>query len=323
MATQNQTQTPRDGWGFRRYHVGFALAFGFGAALLPPDGAVTIAGWFGGVLGAVVAGLLVAGVLVGALRVAEDWRPAHVADPALPDSRTRHVVYATVVLQLFAVGLGTTAGLSADGMLFFTVPVNVLVAAAVAIDVAALRKRGLRWETVAYGYAAAALVLGFVGGLAYWRARGRKRAEHAHPEGGRAGQGGPQPPAGGPQQGTHPPQGGQPTQRRQPRQGGQGQPPQGGQGQPQQGQGRRSGQGGRGTQPRSGRDQRGGQNQPQDRQRSRDGHERSSAGDRRAGGREAGDSADASATGDDGAADADDEPDAGEDPATREGGDDA
>jgi len=233
MATQSQTQTQRGGWGIRRSHVGFALAFGVGAALLPPDGAVTIAGWFGGAIGAVVAGLLVAGVVVGALRVAEDWRPTHVADPEIPDSGTRHAVFAAVVLQLFAVGLGSTAGLSTEGMLYFAGPVNLLVAVAVALDITALDKRGVEWDTVAYGYAAGAVVLGFVAGLAYWRARGRKRAELAPPAGGPPGQGGQgQPPAGGSQQGGRPPRGGG-----QPPQGGQGQPPQQGRGQPQQRQG--------------------------------------------------------------------------------------
>jgi hypothetical protein len=273
MATQSQTLAPRGGWGVRRYHVGFALAFGVGAALLPPDGALTIAGWFGGALGALLAGLVVAGVVVGALRVVEEWRPTHVADPGIPDTRARHLVFAAVVLQLFAVGLGVTAGVSTEGMLYFAGPVNLLVAAAVAIDVTRLRKRGLAWDTVAYGYAVAALLFGFVGGLVYWRARGRKRAEHAgpqggqgqHPQGGQPPQGGQgQPPAGGhqqggPQHGSQPPQGGQQDARGQGRQDARGQGQQG-----------TSGQGQRGTR------QRGGQNQP----RQEEGQQRSRRGSR-------------------------------------------
>lgn len=181
MATQNTTDAPQRGWGFRRTHAGFALAMGIGAGLLPPAGTLTLAGWLGGTLGAVVASLLVMSIALAVVRIADPWRPADVADGGVSDTAVRYLVFAVIALQLFLFGLGTSLRLSLTGMAFLAGGGNLLIAGAIALDMRALGGRNLEWDAAEYGFPLGALLGGFLVGLLYWRHRGRKRTNSSPP----------------------------------------------------------------------------------------------------------------------------------------------
>jgi len=175
MSTSNVSQADTGGLGIRWYHLGFGLAFGLGDAVLPPGGVTTITGWVAGAAGSIVVALLVTVVTVGVVRAVDDWRPVTVRGVDVPDSRVKYAVFVALVLQLFVFGIGTSVNLDLNGMVLFTLPFNVLLAGTVAADVLQLRSRGVDLPTTTFGYAVAAIVLGFVAGLLYWRRRGRAR----------------------------------------------------------------------------------------------------------------------------------------------------
>lgn len=177
MSTQDAT-TRMGQIGIRWHHVGFTLAIGIGTAVLPPAGAVTIAGWIGGAVGAMMAASGVAGAILIGVRLADDWRPADISGYA-PDSRLRYVVFGTIALQLFVFGTALAAGPKVTIILLVVAPLNILITGAILADVYRLRDRDIGWGVAAFGYAAAALFGGFIGGLAYWYLRGRGRSRAA------------------------------------------------------------------------------------------------------------------------------------------------
>ena len=176
MSSTQDAATQTGGIGVEWHHAGFALAFGVGAAVLPPTGTVTVAGWVGGVVGALAVAAVLAGVVVLGVRTADDWRPADIPGEA-PDSRVRYVVFVAIALQLFVLGTSFAAGLALTTVLLVGSPLNLLIAGAVLVDILRLRGDGLDWETAAFGYAAGAALVGLLAGLAYWYQRGRRRAE--------------------------------------------------------------------------------------------------------------------------------------------------
>lgn len=175
MTTTRDTTTRAEQIGIEWHHAGFALAFGVGAAVLPPAGAVTVAGWVGGALGAMAAAIVGAGVIVLGVRLIDDWRPVDVPERA-PDSRVRYAVFGTISLQLFVLGTALAAGLTVTTILLLVSPLNLPIAGATLADVYRLREHGVGWKSAAFGYAAGALLGGFLGGFAYWYSRGRRRA---------------------------------------------------------------------------------------------------------------------------------------------------
>ncbi len=175
MTTTEEANDPMGGGGVTRYHVGFALAFGLGAAILPPAGAETVAGWLGGAVGSLVTAGALAGVTVLAVRQVDDWRPGHVPSDA-PDSRLGYAVFGTIALQLFVFGTALAAGPKFTTLVIVVGLFNIPVAGAVAGDAARLRGRGVDWRLGAFGYAATTVLTGSLGGLYYWYRRGRQRA---------------------------------------------------------------------------------------------------------------------------------------------------
>lgn len=175
MTTTRDTATRAGGIGIEWHHAGFALAFGVGAAVLPPAGAVTVAGWIGGAVGALAAAIVGAAAVVLGVRLIDDWRPVDVPEDA-PDSRVRYAVFGTIALQLFVLGSAIAAGLKLTTVLLVVSPLNLPIAGATLGDAYRLRGHGVNWTPAAVGYAAGALLAGALGGLAYWYCRGRRRA---------------------------------------------------------------------------------------------------------------------------------------------------
>lgn len=177
MATEHRGHQNVGVLSVRWYHVAFILAFGVGGALLPPTGAVTIAGWAGGALGSLTTATVVGIVALAAVRYADDWRPSDLVGSYVPDSRFKFLVFTAIAAQLFILGTALRAGVSFNTLMFLLSPLNVLIGLTVAGDIYRLQTRGISWERAEYGYAAASLLLGLVAGLGYWYQRGRKRAE--------------------------------------------------------------------------------------------------------------------------------------------------
>jgi len=175
MTTTGDTTTRAGGVGIEWHHAGFALAFGVGAAVLLPAGAVTVAGWVGGAVGALATAIVSAGAVILGVRLIDDWRPVDVPEDA-PDSRVRYAVFGTIALQLFVLGSAIAAGLKPTTVLLVVSPLNLPIAGATLGDVYRLREHGIGWNPAVVGYAAGALLGGALGGLAYWYCRGRRRA---------------------------------------------------------------------------------------------------------------------------------------------------
>jgi hypothetical protein len=162
--------------GVRWYHVGFALALGIGGAILPPAGATTIFGWVGGAVGSLTSAFVVVIAAVFVTRQFDDWRPADLAGYHAPDSRFKYLVFTGIVTEMFVLGTALTANVAFSTITYLLTPLNVVVAVTVLGDILRLRGRGIDFETVEFGYAAFVVLAGFLGGLAYWWRRGRKRA---------------------------------------------------------------------------------------------------------------------------------------------------
>lgn len=177
--------------GITWYHIGFGFSLGLGAALLPPTGALTYAGWTGGAIGSMLAAFTLMMLGVVAVRAADDWRPDHTeslfspepteetADRAVheaPDSRFKYILFAALCIQLFIFGTALAAGVTFSTALYLLAPLNPLVAGAIIGDMLRLRQRNLEWEQFDWGFPVGALLIGIVGGLGYWYRRGRKRS---------------------------------------------------------------------------------------------------------------------------------------------------
>lgn len=177
METENRREPKVGLWSARWYHFLYALSFGLGGAIFPPEGAVTIAGWAGGALGSLTSAFLVVGAMLALTRQVDNWRPQELVGHYVPDSRFKFVVFSGIAVQLFVLGTALTAGVKTTTIFLLLGPFSVILAGAVLGDMLRLRKRGIQWQSVKFVYPVAALILGPVGGLVYWYRRGRKRSE--------------------------------------------------------------------------------------------------------------------------------------------------
>lgn len=175
MSTESATTRRTGGLGIRWHHLVFALAFGVGAGILPPDGVVTPVGWLGGFLGSLTTAFVIAGLVLVVTRQVDDWRPGDLTGHETPDSGVKYVLLSAVSAQLFVLGTALTADVSLGTMLLLVSAVNPVVALAVLGDILRLQGRGIEWDRTEFAFPVAALLLGIVGGLAYWYRRGRKR----------------------------------------------------------------------------------------------------------------------------------------------------
>lgn len=174
--TNPDVTAPIGGLGIRWYHAGFALAVGLGLGILPPSGARTIAEWLGGALGWLIVAFLFVGLVTAIVRRRDAWRPESIL-PGTPDSRVKYAVFGAICLQLFILGTAWIAGARYGTILNMSLPFSLLIGVSVLADAVALERHGIEWELTKFAYALAALLFGFVGGLVYWKRRGRKRSE--------------------------------------------------------------------------------------------------------------------------------------------------
>lgn len=181
MGTVEEQPEQTGSWdlGLERYHIWFALSFWLGTAILPPSGATTIAGWIGGAIGSLVTTLVIFGVGLFAIRSLDDWRPPTDPELARPETSLRTLLFAFLCVQLFLFGTQVVVDLGIQAIVMVLAPLNVIVSALVLGDMFLLGKQGIEWDSLDYGYAAVALIVGFVGGLGYWFQRGRKRTAWA------------------------------------------------------------------------------------------------------------------------------------------------
>jgi hypothetical protein len=176
MSTENTTTRRLGGLGIRWYHPLFAIAFGVGAGVLPPDGAVTYAGWLGGLLGSLTSAFVIAGLVLVATRQVDDWRPGELVGHDAPDSNLKYVLFSAISAQLFVLGTALTANVSLGTLVLLISAINPVVGLVVVGDMFRLKGRGIEWDQSEFGLPVAAFLVGIVGGLAYWYRRGRKRA---------------------------------------------------------------------------------------------------------------------------------------------------
>ncbi|WP_336022510.1 hypothetical protein [Halobellus salinisoli] len=162
--------------GIRRHHVWFAISFGAGAAILPPTGAQTIAGWVGGVVGSFVAAILILVVSLFAVRSLDEWRPPTESREGVPDTHVIKAVFLLICVQLFVFGTQISVDLGPRAIVYLLAPLNVLVSGTILWDMYSLSGQGIEWDSTDYGYAALALLVGFAGGFGYWYRRGRARS---------------------------------------------------------------------------------------------------------------------------------------------------
>jgi hypothetical protein len=176
MSTENATTRQSGGLPIRWYHLVFAIAFGVGAGILPPDGAVTYAGWIGGLLGSLTSAFVIVGLVLVATRQVDDWRPGDLIGHDAPDSNLKYVLVSAISAQLFVLGTALTADVSTGTLVVLVSAINPVVGLAVVGDMFRLKGRGIEWNQSEFGLPVAAFLVGIVGGLAYWYRRGRKRA---------------------------------------------------------------------------------------------------------------------------------------------------
>ena len=186
MSINTRVAAPIAGIGFRWYHAGFALAAGLGLGVLPPAGAETIAEWLGSALSWLFVAFLLVGGITAIVRRRDEWRPESIL-PGTPDSQAKYAVFGAICLQLFVLGTAWIAGAQYATILYMSLPFSLLIAVTVLADAVILERHGIEWvslerhgyewESPKFAYALAALLFGFVGGLVYWKRRGRTRSE--------------------------------------------------------------------------------------------------------------------------------------------------
>jgi hypothetical protein len=175
MSTENATTRRVDRLGIRWYHLLFAIAFGVGAGILPPDGAVTYAGWVGGLLGSLTSAFIITGLVLVATRRVDDWRPEDLVGHNAPDSNLKYILASAISAQLFVFGTALKSDVSLGTLAVIVSAVNLIVGLAAVGDMFRLKGRGIEWDQSELGLPVAAFLVGIVGGLAYWYRRGRKR----------------------------------------------------------------------------------------------------------------------------------------------------
>lgn len=176
MSTESATTQRLGGLGIRWHHPILAIAFGVGAGILPPDGAVTYAGWIGGLLGSLTSAFVIVGLVLVATRQVDDWRPGDLIGHDAPDSNLKYVLVSAISAQLFVLGTALTADVSTGTLVVLVSAINPVVGLVVVGDMLRLKGRGIEWNQSELGLPVAAFLVGIVGGLAYWYRRGRKRA---------------------------------------------------------------------------------------------------------------------------------------------------